>query len=361
MIIDVGSGNKNINFHQGGGGKAAKIEERKAVTYTDNGTFAVNPDEGYDAIKGADVTVDVKGTKSVIPQGMCLGYTSLSDLNLNNFDLSQLTDLKFFFSDFEGNKFNIEATFPNVTSVRDIFQDGCYSVDIIAPKFTFLKLTSFQGILNLIGGYRSSDFTFDGRNIKAPNTVKMGQLMEKIPNYSKTLTIYPPNIDSITDLDSMCRMIRRCIVHLEDMDTSKVTNMNGMFYNAYGTATVLGLEKLDTSNVTDFRNMFSLSMFSELNLSNFDLSKAIYNSGMFGECKYLKKLVLSSKFFASSLTTYNFSGATVWDDADSLATFVDALPQLDGTTKTVKLSTATKNALTDEQKTTIANKGWTIA
>lgn len=59
MIIDVGSGNKNINFHQGGGGKAAKIEERKAVTYTDNGTFAVDPDEGYDAIKGADVTVSV--------------------------------------------------------------------------------------------------------------------------------------------------------------------------------------------------------------------------------------------------------------------------------------------------------------
>ena len=104
------------------------------------------------------------------------------------------------------------------------------------------------------------------------------------------------------------------------------------------------------------------SALTDVNLSNFDTSNVTNMSYMFDGCYKLTKLILSSKFFNStSLTTYNFSQATAWTDADSLATFVDALPQLDGTTKTVMLSTNTKNALTDEQKTTIANKGWTIA
>ena len=95
MIIDIGSGNKNVNFHQGGGGKKVNVEERKAVTYTDNGTFTVDPDEGYDAIKGADVTVDVpelrlkdvqtvtyksNGSYNVLPDD---GYDGLSKVTVD--------------------------------------------------------------------------------------------------------------------------------------------------------------------------------------------------------------------------------------------------------------------------------------
>lgn len=81
---------------------------------------------------------------------------------------------------------------------------------------------------------------------------------------------------------------------------------------------------------------------------------------MFDYCASLKKLTLSSKFFNStSLTTYDFSEASNWTDADSLATLVEALPTIT-TSKTITLSTNTKAALTDEQKTAITTKGWTI-
>ena len=41
--------------------------------------------------------------------------------------------------------------------------------------------------------------------------------------------------------------------------------------------------------------------------------------------------------------------------------FVEAITAHDGTGKTVRLTSETKNALTTEQKTTITNAGWTIA
>lgn len=176
-------------------------------------------------------------------------------------------------------------------------------------------------------------------------------------------------------------------VDMSFADTSNVTNMGYMFNNCYGMLS-LDLSSFDTSNVTDMGYMFDGSgKLETLDLSNFDTAKVKDMGYMFRYCygmlsldlssfdtssvtrmsyifqsdSKLTSLTLSSKFFKSTtLTTYDFSGATAWTDPDSLATFVDALPQLTST-KTVKLSSNTKNALTDEQKTTIANKGWTIA
>ena len=201
-----------------------------------------------------------------------------------------------------------------------------------------------------------------------------------------------------------------------DLDTSNVTDMNNMFHGCNGNESIIDVSLMNTSNVTDMNNMFDycshvkelrfnfdtskvtnmINMFNNcgelksLNLTNFDTSNLNYMGGMFGGCNSLKKLDVSSfdltslsyafneytfdcpsvtdfrvssKFFNASdnITKYDFSKLANWTNADSLATFVDVLPQLDGTSKTVKLSTNTKNALTDSQKTTISDKGWTIA
>ena len=83
---------------------------------------------------------------------------------------------------------------------------------------------------------------------------------------------------------------------------------------------------------------------------------------MFGGCSNINKLYLSSSFFNStSLNTYEFGALTKWTDTETLAMFVEAITAHNGTGKTVKLSSGTKNALTSEQKTAITNAGWTIA
>ena len=101
---------------------------------------------------------------------------------------------------------------------------------------------------------------------------------------------------------------------------------------------------------------------TSLDLSSFDTSSVTDMNGMFIRCIALTSLTLSSSFFNSSaVTKFDFSGLTSWTEATSLSQFVNAISSKDGTGKTVKLSNATKTALTDVQKNSITSKGWTIA
>ena len=121
--------------------------------------------------------------------------------------------------------------------------------------------------------------------------------------------------------------------------------------------------KIDTSSVTNMYGMFMYcNNLTNLDLSNFNTSNVTDMSHIFGGCSNINKLYLSSNFFNStSLTTYEFNFLSNWKDTESLAMFVDAITAHDGTGKTVRLSSKTKNALTTDQKTAITNAGWTIA
>lgn len=85
------------------------------------------------------------------------------------------------------------------------------------------------------------------------------------------------------------------------LDTSEVTNMNGMFYGC-SYLTELDLSNFNTANVTNIRRMFSeCSGLKELDLSNFNTSNVTDMSEMFNECSRLTALNLSS-FNTSKVT-----------------------------------------------------------
>ena len=93
-----------------------------------------------------------------------------------------------------------------------------------------------------------------------------------------------------------------------------------------------------------------------------DTSSVTDMDGMFEGCNSLTSLTLTSSFFNSSeVTEFDFSGLTSWTETTSLEKFVNAISSKDGTGKTVKLSDATKTALTDAQKKQITDAKWTIA
>lgn len=95
------------------------------------------------------------------------------------------------------------------------------------------------------------------------------------------------NFDALTDIQG-----------IEYLNTSKVTNMSGMFYYCDSLAS-LDLSSLDTSSVTNMSNMFySCQNLISLDLSNFDTSNVTDMSQMFYYCLDLTTLDLS--FFDTS-------------------------------------------------------------
>lgn len=84
-------------------------------------------------------------------------------------------------------------------------------------------------------------------------------------------------------------------IDFENIDTSMLTYIGPMFYNATKLKRILHMENFNTSNVTDFSGMFyNCKSLEYINLSSFDTRKAISMEYMFYGCDKLKTLDLSS-------------------------------------------------------------------
>ena len=197
---------------------------------------------------------------------------------------------------------------------------------------------------------------------------------------------------SITDMSGMfysCSSLTS--LDLTGLDTSAVTSMDSMFYSCSG-LTSLNLSGFNTSAVTSMLSMFAYcsgltsldlsgfntsavtsmdSMFyrcsglTSLDLSGFDTSAVTSMGYMFSDCSSLTSLILGPNFFkAPNVTSIDFSYCSKWTNntvVTSLVTNSYDRATAGLKTMTLKLSTNTKAALTDEQKAAITAKGYTIA
>ena len=168
---------------------------------------------------------------------------------------------------------------------------------------------------------------------------------------------------------SMSRMFAFCSgltsLDLTGLDTSAVTSMASMFDSCSG-LTSLNLSGLNTSAVTNMASMFNFcSKLTSLNLSSFDTSAVTSMGYMFSDCSSLTSLILGPNFFkAPNVTSIDFSYCSKWTNntvVTSLVTNSYDRATAGLKTMTLKLSTNTKAALTDEQKAAITAKGYTIA
>ncbi|MFG6393486.1 MAG: DUF285 domain-containing protein [Lachnospiraceae bacterium] len=122
--------------------------------------------------------------------------------------------------------------------------------------------------------------------------------------YIKTAEVNVKNITSTRYMFYNCRNLKR--INLEDLDTSKVTNMSHMFdfnnnYIFNINVKKLDLSGFDTSNVTDMSYMFRDCDAISIDVSSFDTSNVTDMSLMFAACRNLKSLDLSG-FNTSNVT-----------------------------------------------------------
>ena len=257
------------------------------------------------------------------------------------------------------NFYLTEYTGETLTSLKRAFNNRYMMASL--TKFD-LDTSNVTTMNNMFHGCNGNESIIDVSLMDTSNVTDMSYMFDYC-SHVKELK-YNLNTSKVTDMTSMfqnCSEVKT--LDVSNFDTSKVTNMGSMFSGCSG-LTSLDVSNFDTSKVTNMGFMFDgCSSLTSLDLTSFNLISLSYafDENTF-DCPSVTDFRLSSKFFNASdnVTKYDFRKLTNWTNADSLAVFVDVLPQLTST-KTVKLSTNTKNALTDNQKATISNKGWTIA
>ena len=88
------------------------------------------------------------------------------------------------------------------------------------------------------------------------------------------------NDKPVVSTNAMYRYSKASSIDISNFNSSKVTNMNSMFYESAATE-IIGLEKLDTHNVTTMGNMFNGSKAKTLDVANFNTKKVKYMDFMF--------------------------------------------------------------------------------
>ena len=224
------------------------------------------------------------------------------------------------------NSFNTSGDFETyIESSTPKAPNVAYLKDLDQVRYTTILPNDYVVFGTTTG---STDFTACGITFKVEQSLDGGDniLYVESSGVPQSLTSLKSCFSENTKITSIKKWA---------IDTSNVTNMNGMFWYC-SNLTSLDVSSFNTSNVTDM-------------------------NGMFAHCINLNKLYLSSSFFNStSITTYPLNGLTAWTDADSLEQFVQAAEVVDGSGKTITLSNDTKNALTQAQKDRITGAGWTI-
>ena len=137
--------------------------------------------------------------------------------------------------------------------------------------------------------------------------------------YTKTFKLAKLNTSNVTNMQGM---FSSCMdaetIDLSGFNTSKVTNMSSMFYFDGGSVTTLDVSSFDTSNVTDMSLMFALSdnysLTSIIFSSKFVTTKVTDMNSMFSGCNALKSLDLST-FDTSNISS---SSTTLFSGCESL-------------------------------------------
>jgi len=125
------------------------------------------------------------------------------------------------------------------------------------------------------------------------SVTNMGMLFSGLSRV-KELDISNLDTSNVTRMDNLFSSVGRSnsepihIIGLEDLNVSKVENMNNLFRTV--NVKELNLSKWDVSNVENMAEMFRYSNVEFIDITNWDTSKVTNFALMFDECNELKEV-----------------------------------------------------------------------
>ena len=252
-------------------------------------------------------------TSQVIDMGgMFYKCENLTNINLSNFNTSKVTDMGAIFGECSSLTSLNLSTFDTskVTDMDQMFY-GCTSLTSVdLSSFDTGQVTDMSSMFFNCSSLSSLDLSkFDTSQV-----VNMSYMFAFGNNVTSNLTTITFGSNFNTEnVTTMHRMFFNCEVlsslDLSSFDTGQVTDMQSMFYNCAGLSS-LDLSKFDTSQVVNMSYMFGFGNNVTSNLttitfgSNFNTENVTTMNRMFYNCAQLLSLDLSM-FNTSNVTDMN--------------------------------------------------------
>ena len=264
---------------------------------------------------------------------------SLTNLDLNNFDTSNVTSMNSMFgmwnSSDDANSTSKLTTLDlggfdtsKVTSMSSMFVSNTNLVNLNIKNFDTAKVTnmfhmfmyckSVEGLdlrnfntskVTTMAGMFASCLSLLSINLSSfdtSNVTNMSLMFQNCRNL-KELDITNFNTSKVTNMYAIFARCKSLVaIDLSKFDTSNVTRMDSMFsmwdeddsYDSSGSLKKVDLSSFDTSKVTSMRSMFAFSTsLEEINLSSFDTSNVTDMYHMFNSCYSLVKLSFNKATF----------------------------------------------------------------
>ena len=265
--------------------------------------------------------------------GMFSGCSGLTELDLSGWDMTNVT--------------NYDDMFNNCISLTSITMNNCNCETIDKIKREIYDLEKVSIITNTECINTSNILSFEWSGSSTGHSYYINEEDNWADTNPYTVDLTEKGYTNITSLKSMFGYDFNTVISITSLpDTSNVTNMEYMFYSCKITS--LDVTKtMNTSNVTNMRYMFAYcNNLTELDLSNWDVSKVDTMHNMFN-CSKLTTLNLSNWDLASITEYSDVNG--YWFNTPKLTTvYMNNCDE-----HTIKIIT---DALNDKgYKTTISN------
>ena len=218
---------------------------------------------------------------------------NILDLDLSNFDTSNVTDMNGIFSGMSNLTTISLSNFDTskVTNMGSMFYGMRSLTSLNLSNFDTSQVTDMRDMFFIVLNLTSLDLS----NF---NTSKVTDMRSMFSGMSSLTSLNLSNFDTsqVTDMSDMFSgMFNLTTLNLSNFDTSKVTDMNYMFTDMYN-LTTLDLSNFDTSKVTDMNYMFYLydedklkDKLEKIYVNNdFNTYKLRYSTDMFGNRKKLR-------------------------------------------------------------------------
>ena len=206
------------------------------------------------------------------------GCTSLTKLDLSNWDVSNVTNMDYMFSA-EFNTANHLSM--KLTTVGDL--SNWNTSKVTSMKYMFVECSSLTE-LNL-------------SNWDISNVTKLGCLFSDCKSL-KTINLSNWNLKNVTMINLMfdgCTSLKT-IKGISNWNTSNIETLDWVFQNC-SSLTSIDLSGWDTSNVTSTYDMFyNCSSLTSIDLSGWDTSSIENTRYMFNGCSSLTTIYVSDKW-----------------------------------------------------------------